>query len=122
MEPLSQRSVGKLPSFDAPIPTRRTLVPPKGVDPKAAMFFVRSTTYCGHRITVENGRPGAIQRAQYRYFIKEGVLDITLEEHREYQAQGEKKRSYYARLQRELEHFEGPFEYRYDWEQLDTHG
>ena len=54
------------------------------------MFFVRSTTYCGHRITVENGRPGAIQRAQYRYFIKEGVLDITLEEHREYQAQGEK--------------------------------
>ena len=86
------------------------------------MFFVRSETYCGGRITVENGRPGPLLRAQFRYWVKEGVLNINAKQHRENQQQGERRRAYYARLQRELEHFEGPFEYRYGHEEIDING
>ena len=86
------------------------------------MRFVRYETYCGGYITQENGRPGPRMRAQFRQWIKDGVLNITANQAHENHLQGQKVRAYYARLQRELEHFEGPFEYRYDWEQLDTHG
>ena len=116
MEPLSQRhchSVFESLGFNVPIKMRRTLVPPKGVDEKSAMRYVRAETHYGGFISQENGRPGPIMRAQFRQWIKDGVLNITAEQAHENHLQGQKARAYYALLQRELEYFEGPFEWKY---------
>ena len=101
-----------LRSVYEPIPTRNVRAP-SGMDEANAMHFVRCETYCGGYITQENGRPPASFRAQARQWRKEGVLKISDEEARELHRQGQKFRAYYARLQRELEHFEGPFEWKY---------
>ena len=119
MEPLSQRhchSVFESLGFNAPIKMRRTLVPPKGVDEKSAMRYVRAETHFGGYISEENGRPPASFRAQARQWRKEGVLKVSGQEARELQRQGQKARAYYALLQRELEHFDGPFEWKYGHE------
>lgn len=122
MEPLSQRHVQHVfeeMGFNAPIKTRRTIVSPKGVDETRAMQYVRAETHFGGYISKENGRPGPRIRAEFRKWIKDGVLNITPEQHRELHHQSQIRRAYYARLQRELEHFEGPFEWKYGHEEID---
>ena len=101
-----------LRSVYEPIPTRNVHAP-SCMDEAKAMHFVRSETYCGGYISQENGRPGPSMRAQFRQWIKDGVLHITVEQLHEDHLRGQKARAYYARLQRELEHFEGPFEWKY---------
>ena len=120
--PLSQsqsQSVFEKLGFNAPIKTRRTLIVPKGVDETRARQYVRAETHFGGYISQENGRPGPIIRAQFRQWIKDGVLNITAEQAHENHLQGQKARRYYALLQRELEHFEGPFEWKYGHEGID---
>ena len=98
-----------------PIATRNVRAP-SGMDEAAAMHFVRFETYSGGYITEKNGRPGPLLRAEFRKWIKEGVLNITVEQGHEIHLKGQKARAYYSRLQRELEYFEGPFEWKYGHE------
>ena len=104
--------------FRKPIPTRRSLRPPVGVSEVSAMYYVRAETYFGGYISQENGRPPAHIRAQFRQWIKDGVLNITPEEAHEDHQKGQKLRAYYEKLQRELEYFEGPFVWKYGHEKL----
>ena len=121
MEPLRWKGTVHtvLRSVHHPIPLRRVINPPFGwseSDVLNAMHFVRRETYCGGRLTVENGRPGPQVRAQFRQWIKDGVLNVSSEQARADRARGERLRKYYVRLQEELIFAEGPFEWKYGHE------
>ena len=117
MEPL--RPTGKFHtvfrSLHDPIPTRNVRAP-KDIDEARAMFDVRCETYAGGYMTLENGLRTPQQDKLFREWIKSGVLKHTLEEDRAIQHSGRKRRKYLAALQRELEHFEGPFDWKYGHE------
>lgn len=120
MEPLRWKGTVHtvLRSVHDKIPLRNPgrLRPPAGVDADQAMLFVRNETYCGGRLTVENGRPGPQLRAEFRQWIKDGVLNITPEQAHEDHLRSQQLRKYYVRLQEELIFFEGPFEWKYGHE------
>ena len=81
------------------------------------MHAVRCETYAGGYMTLKNGLRTPQQDKLIRKWIKSGVLNLTLEEDRAIQHSGRKHRKYLADLQRELEHFEGPFDWKYGHEE-----
>ncbi len=73
-------------------------------------------TYAGGRFSRQNGLMPKGLKDLFRQQIDEGVLNVTHTQFHESQQLNVRRRKIQVQLQRELEYFEGPFEYKYGFE------